>query len=61
MEIDFEKLIQLQQLDMEIREFTFFLDSIPPQVEEIDKKISESALLTAAAKEKMTGSQKKRR
>ena len=61
MEIDFEKLIQLQQLDMDIRELTLFLDSIPPQVEEIDKKISESALLTAAAKEKMTGSQKKRR
>jgi len=60
-EIDFEKLIQLQQLDMEIRELTLFLDSIPPQVEEIDKKISESALLAAAAKEKMTGSQKKRR
>lgn len=61
MEIDFEKLIQLQQLDMEIRELTLFLDSIPPQVEDIDKKITESALLAAAAKEKMTGSQKKRR
>jgi predicted nucleic acid-binding Zn-ribbon protein len=60
-EIDFEKLIQLQQLDMEIRELTLFLDSIPPQVEDIDKKITESALLAAAAKEKMTGSQKKRR
>jgi len=60
-EIDFEKLIQLQQLDMEIRELTLFLDSIPPQVEDIDKKITESTLLAAAAKEKMTGSQKKRR
>jgi predicted nucleic acid-binding Zn-ribbon protein len=60
-EIDFEKLIQLQQLDMEIRELTLFLDNIPPQVEDIDKKITESALLAAAAKEKMTGSQKKRR
>ena len=61
MEIDFEKLIQLQQLDLDIRELTLFLDSIPPQVEEIDKKISESAFLAAAAKEKMSGSQKKRR
>jgi uncharacterized protein len=60
-EIDFEKLIQLQQLDMEIRELTLFLDGIPPQIEDIDKKIEESALLAAAAKEKMTGSQKKRR
>jgi len=60
-EIDFEKLIQLQQLDVEIRELTLLLDSIPPQVEEIDKKIADSALLASAAKEKMVGSQKKRR
>ena len=61
MEIEFEKLIQLQQLDMEIRELTLFLENIPPQVEDIDKKIAESAFLASAAKEKMTGSQKKRR
>jgi hypothetical protein len=60
-EIDFEKLIQLQQLDIEIRELNQVLDSIPPLVEEIDKKIAESALLATAAKEKMIGSQKKRR
>jgi predicted nucleic acid-binding Zn-ribbon protein len=60
-EIDFEKLIQLQQLDMEIRELTLFLENIPPQIEDIDKKIAESALLAAAAKEKMIWSQKKRR
>jgi len=60
-EIEFEKLILLQQLDMEIRELTLFLESIPPQVEDIDKKIEESAFLASAAKEKMTGSQKKRR
>jgi len=60
-EIDFEKLIQLQQLDMEIRELTLFLDNIPPQIEEIDKKIADSALLEASAKERMVGSQKKRR
>ncbi len=61
MEIDFERLIQLQQLDMEIRELNLLLETIPPQIEEIDKKIEESALLSAAAREKMTGSQKKRR
>jgi len=60
-EIDFERLIQLQQLDMQIRELNLLLETIPPQVEEIDKKIEESALVSAAAKEKMTGSQKKRR
>ena len=61
MEIDFEKLIQLQQLDAEIRELTVFLESIPPKVKDIDRKIAESAFQTSAAKEKMTGSQKKRR
>lgn len=61
MEIDFEKLIQLQQLDMEIRQLTLLLDSIPPQIKDIDQKIAESSQLAAAAKEKMTGSQKKRR
>jgi predicted nucleic acid-binding Zn-ribbon protein len=60
-EIDFERLIQLQQLDMEIRDLNLLLETIPPQVEEIDKRIEESALLSAAAREKMTGSQKKRR
>ncbi len=61
MEIDFEKLTQLQQLDMEMRQLSHFLESIPPQIENIDKKIAESSLIAAAAKEKMTGSQKKRR
>lgn len=61
MEIEFEKLIELQQLDMEIRQLSLFLESIPPQVEAIDKKIADSSLIAAAAKEKMTGSQKKRR
>jgi predicted nucleic acid-binding Zn-ribbon protein len=60
-EIDFERLIQLQQLDSEIRELNLLLETIPPQIEEIDKRIEESALLSAVAKEKMTGSQKKRR
>ncbi|MFZ2054545.1 MAG: C4-type zinc ribbon domain-containing protein [Candidatus Aminicenantales bacterium] len=61
MEIDFERLIQLQQLDIEIRQLSLFLESIPPQIGNIDKKITESSLIAAAAKEKMTGSQKKRR
>jgi predicted nucleic acid-binding Zn-ribbon protein len=60
-EIDFERLIQLQQLDLEIRQLTLFLEAIPPQIEDIDKKIAESSLIAAAAKERMTGSQKKRR
>ena len=61
MEVDFEKLIELQKLDMEIRQFSLFLESIPPQIEALDKRIADSSLIAAAAKEKMTGSQKKRR
>jgi predicted nucleic acid-binding Zn-ribbon protein len=60
-EVDFERLIQLQQLDLEIRQLSLFLEGIPPQIENIDKKIVESSLVAAAAKERMTGSQKKRR
>jgi predicted nucleic acid-binding Zn-ribbon protein len=60
-EIDFEKLIELQRLDMEIRQLSLFLESIPPQIENIDRKITESSLTAVAAKEKMAGSQKKRR
>ncbi|MGB7294312.1 MAG: C4-type zinc ribbon domain-containing protein [Candidatus Aminicenantales bacterium] len=61
MEIDFEKLIKLQQLDMEIRQLSLFLEGIPPQIESIDKKIADSSLIAATAREKMTWSQKKRR
>jgi hypothetical protein len=60
-EIDFEKLIQLQQLDAEIRQTTFHLDSIPPQIENIDKKIEASSQVAGTAKDKMTASQKRRR
>ena len=61
MEIDFEKLIQLQQLDADIRQTTLFLDSISPQIENIDKKIEASSQVAVAAKDKMTASQKRRR
>jgi hypothetical protein len=60
-DIDFEKLIRLQQLDEEIRQITLFLEKTPPLIEEIDKKIEDSSRLAAVAKERMTGSQKKRR
>jgi predicted nucleic acid-binding Zn-ribbon protein len=60
-EIDFEKLIQLQQLDAEIRQITLFLDGISPQIENIDKKIEVSSQVAGAAKDKMSASQKRRR
>jgi predicted nucleic acid-binding Zn-ribbon protein len=60
-EIDFEKLIRLQEIDSEIHKAGLFLESIPPLIESIDKKIAESIELAAAAKDKMARSQKKRR
>ncbi|MEW5900670.1 MAG: C4-type zinc ribbon domain-containing protein [Acidobacteriota bacterium] len=61
MEIEFEKLIQLQQLDLELQQIALFLESTPPQIKDLDKKIAQSSDLAAAAKEKMAGSQKRRR
>ena len=61
MEIEFEKLIQLQRLDSEIRQVSLFLENTPPLIEEIDKKIEKSSQLAAAAKEKLIENQKKRR
>jgi predicted nucleic acid-binding Zn-ribbon protein len=60
-EFDFEKLIQLQEIDSEIRQTTLFLESIPPLIEDIDKRIAESGQVAAAAKDRMSRSQKKRR
>ena len=61
MEIDFEKLIRLQEIDSEVRKAGLFLESIPPLIEDIDRKIAESSAIAAAAKDKMAHSQKKRR
>ncbi len=61
MEIEFEKLIILQQLESEIRQVSLFLENTPPLIEEIDKKIEKSSHLAAAAKEKLVENQKKRR
>jgi predicted nucleic acid-binding Zn-ribbon protein len=60
-EFDFEKLIQLQEIDSEIRQTTLFLESIPPLIEDIDKRIAESGQVASAAKDRMSRSQKKRR
>jgi len=60
-EINFEKLIRLQEIDSEIRKAGLFLESIPPLIEDIDRKIAESSAIAAAAKDKMAHSQKKRR
>ncbi len=61
MEIDFAKLIRLQEIDSEMHKAGLFLESIPPLIESIDRRIAESTELAAAAKDKMARSQKKRR
>jgi predicted nucleic acid-binding Zn-ribbon protein len=60
-EIEFEKLTELQRVDLELQQIALFLENTPSQVEDIDKRIAESSQLAATAKEKMAGSQKKRR
>lgn len=61
MDIEFEKLINLQKLDKEITDVSLFLENIPSKIEEINKKIETSSQIVTLAKEKMTQNQKKRR
>lgn len=61
METEFENLIKLQKLDIEIRNTSVLLDDIPHQIEEIDKKSEESLKIVQAAKDNFVQNQKKRR
>ncbi len=61
MDFEFEKLIQLQKLDAEIKNTSIFLENIPHQIEDINRKKEESSQIVAQAKEKMSQNQKKRR
>jgi hypothetical protein len=60
-ETEFENLIKLQKLDIEIRNTSVLLDDIPYQIEEIDKKSEESLKIVQAAKDNFVQNQKKRR
>jgi len=60
-EIDFEKLILLQELDTEIKQTTLFLESLPRLIEDIDRKIKAGSQAVAEAKERLAGNQKARR
>jgi len=60
-DIDFDKLIHLQDLDTEIRNTGHILDGIPRLIEEIDRKIQAGSKAVAEAREKMTANQKRRR
>ncbi len=61
MDIEFEKLINLQKLDKEITDVSLFLENIPSKIEEINNKIETSSQIVTLAKEKMARNQKKRR
>ncbi len=61
MDIEFEKLINLQKFDKEITDISLFLENIPSKIEEINKKIETSSQIVTLAKEKMIQNQKKRR
>lgn len=61
MEINFESLIRLQNLDELIQDISQFLDSIPSQIGFIDEQIAESSQIVADAKNELSANQKKRR
>lgn len=61
MDINFDNLIKLQELDEEIKKLSLFLDSVPAQLAEIDKKIEISFQAVNGAREKLSQNQKKRR
>ena len=61
MEINFESLIRLQNLDELIQDISQFLDSIPSQFGFIDEQIAESSQIVADAKNELSVNQKKRR
>ncbi len=61
MDIDFERLIHLQQLDSEIRSTTLVLESIPRLIQDIDGKIQAGSEAVAKAKDRLSRNQKMRR
>ncbi|MDD8031258.1 MAG: C4-type zinc ribbon domain-containing protein [Acidobacteriota bacterium] len=60
-EVDFEKLIQLQELDNSLRQITAELSDIPKLIKQIEEKIKADSELVAISKEKLSQNQKKRR
>ncbi len=61
MDTEFDRLIQLQKLDAEIKNTSLFLENIPRQIEDINRNKEESLQIITQAKEKMAQNQKKRR
>ena len=61
MDIEFEKLIHLQELDTEIKDTSIFLENIPRQIETINKKKEDSFQIVTQSKDKLAQNQKRRR
>ena len=61
MDIDYEKLIHLQELDKKIISTSLFLENVPIQIKKINEKKEECSQMLTLAKEKMIHNQKKRR
>jgi len=60
-ETEFENLIKLQKLDIEIRNTSVLLDNIPRQIADINKKSEGSLQIVKAAEDNFARNQKKRR
>jgi hypothetical protein len=60
-EIAFDNLIKLQDVDSEINAVSSLLEAIPAQIEAIDRNIKATAEILTQAKEKLAANQKKRR
>jgi uncharacterized protein len=60
-DIDFDKIIQLQEIDTELRDTTLVAESIPRLIQDIEKKIQAGSKVLADAKDKMAHNQKRRR
>lgn len=61
MDIEFDKLIHLQELDAAITHLSHFLENVPHQIEDITQKKEEVFQIVTQAKEKLAQNQKKRR
>ncbi|MFW6131857.1 MAG: zinc ribbon domain-containing protein [Candidatus Aminicenantaceae bacterium] len=61
MDIDFESLIELQEIDKKISNISLSIEKIPDQINEIERQKESSRKILTEAKEKLALNQKKRR
>lgn len=61
MEIAFDKLIRLQNVDSDLNAALSLLDAVPAKLEAIDHQIKATAEIVAQAKDELAANQKKRR